>query len=231
MKLSKREILLLVTLFVILIGYGYYYYIYRPIQEKISVLEEQVAHAEQSVKEYQLKAIPENKLYEDYEHAVQHTTLISNRYYSDILQSEIILDIKDIIERSGIEVSSMKFSNPTYTTVTPRSEGNGSVGFLENLVLSFNNPIREENQTTQDHPEQNEQVKYMSITLNFTGTYNSIKSFINGINNNRYQLIINNIVFNSAGENGRFVGTAAIDVYSIPHIVTERNLVSSLHVS
>lgn len=231
MKLSKREIILLVTLFVIIIGYGYYNYIYTPINENVNALEEQVAHAEQTVKEYRLKAIPENKLYEDYEHAVQHTTSISNRYYSDILQSEIILDIKDIIERSGIEVSSMKFSNPTYTTVTPRSEGNGSVGFLENLVLSFNNPIREENQTTQDHPEQNEQVKYMSITLSFTGTYNNIKNFISRINNNRYHLIINNLVLNSAGENGMFVGTAVIDVYSIPHIVSEREQVSSMPVS
>lgn len=231
MKLSKREIILLVTLFVIIIGYGYYNYIYTPINENVNALEEQVAHAEQTVKEYRLKAIPENKLYEDYEHAVQHTTSITNKYYSDMLEAEIILDMKNIIEGAGIEVNSMNFSNPTYTTVMPRVEGNGAGSLLEDLALSFKNPIEEENSTTQVNPEKNEQVKYMSITLSFTGTYNNIKNFISRINNNRYHLIINNLVLNSAGENGMFVGTAVIDVYSIPHIVSERENVSSMPVS
>lgn len=231
MKLSRREIILISILLVLLIGYGYGHYIYSPNKSKMRALKEEVDLAQKVVQEYQLKAIPENKLYEDYAQAVQHTISITNRYYPDMLQSEIISDMQKIIEGSGIQVSSMNFSSPTYTVVMPRPEVNGTVSVLENLALSFNHPTEEVKETTQINSDQNEQVKYMSITLSFTGTYSNIKNFIHQINNNRYQLILNHIAFNSTNQKEMYVGNAVIDVYSMPHIAEEENNTSTGPVS
>lgn len=216
---------MIIALFSLLIGYSYYSYIYIPMKDNISKLEDKVAHAEKTVTDYRLKAIPQNKLYDDYEYVLKHTSSISNQYYKEILQEEIILNIKGLIEGAGIEVSSLNFSSPTYTIVTSRSESNGVTSLLEDLALSFTNTRIEESKTTSINPGQNEQVKYMSITLSFTGNYNNIKNFISQINNNRYRLIINNIALNSTEETGMFVASAAIDVYSIPYIITDETKV------
>lgn len=214
---------MIIVLAGILIIYGYYEYIYMPIATNIGDIKNKVAQAETTLGEYRLRSIPENRIYQDYEQALGHTIAITHRYYPEMLQEQVILDIQKLIQESGIELASLNFSNPTYVTIAPRIVGDGGGSSLENLARSFLDNNQEEKKIPKDNLQTSEQVRYMSATLNFTGSYDSIKGFINRINENRYRLIINNIMLNTKQEDGLFVGSAVIDVYSIPHVVSDGN--------
>lgn len=224
MKLSSREKKLFFILFVVLIGYGYYYFIFLPINNHINQLENKVTLAKQSLKEYQLKAIPENKIYEEYENALRYTDSITHQYYPEIIQEEIILNLKALIEKLDIEVSSMNFSSPIYTMVIPRNNIDKTNSKMEELAQSFLNHPLKENTTPHKLFEESEKVQYMSITINFTGNFDKVKKFINKINENRYRLIINSLLLNSMNEGELFMGSIIIDVYSIPHLTPDNNI-------
>ncbi len=221
MSLSKREKILLLILFVVIIFYIYFNYLYTPKYEELLALREK--YEENSVLEKRTENALKNS--DEIGRILENIKIKYNQLEttlpSAVHQEEIIILIKGIMDNNSINLKTVGYS------VEKKDDTNKDEGvtvsemidnyerFLEgesNIDLSSSLNISKQKDEEEQNPEGEENisksVKYMDVNISFTGKYDNLKAALIDIEQSARKIIIKSISLAEA-EN-EVVGNLAI---------------------
>ena len=109
--MTKRDKNLLILLTIVILGAAFYYFYYRVQVDKIATLETEIQGQKQQLMIYNNAKRNVAKLGDQKEKLTEVLKKGVEGYLTEIEQEEIILLLNEIIIRSDVEVSNIKFSN------------------------------------------------------------------------------------------------------------------------
>ena len=246
MNISKREKVLLLILLPVLITFLYYQFIYtkqsdsvklkRSEKEEIQLRYDEVM---KNIKSLESKEEEINKL-------KNNVTTKAISLYPDIIQEKIILEVDKLLIENNI-VANIGFNEVEVTTVENMNsdEPLEMESSLKEYVNSYNNLKSKENtyESNEDESTKNREVSEENITdisgetttetnsgesqkdtteqlkvsINFSCSYEDLKSFIEDIENYERKVVITNIAISSKDED-KLTGSLNLEFHSIPKI-------------
>lgn len=242
MKISKREKVLLLILIPILITFLYYEFIYikqsdvvkakRSEKEKVELRYEEVM---KNIRNLESKEEEVNTL-------KNNVTTKARSLYPDIIQEKIILEIDKLLSENNItsniafnqvevaivesmkpnEVKEVESSLNDYVNNygASKSEENTTVN-NENTDLNNTEASTEtsEEATTESNSGEvkKDTTEQLKVSINFSSSYEDLKSFIKAIENYERKVVITNIAISSKDEDS-ITGSLNLEFHSIPKI-------------
>ena len=234
MKISKREKTLLLILLPVLITFLYYQFIYikqsdvvkakRSEKEKVELRYEEV---KRNIKNLEAKEEEVNTL-------KNNVATKARVLYPDIIQEKIILEIDKLLSENNI-VANIGFSQVEVAAIESMkaNEVKQLESSLKQYVDNYNNSKTTSNtntnnseasketsdKTTEATPAENEKdtTEQMKVSINFSATYEDLKSFIQAIENYERKVVITNIAISSKDED-LITGSLNLEFHSIPKI-------------
>ncbi|GAB6169133.1 hypothetical protein JCM1393_15930 [Clostridium carnis] len=229
MKASKRERYLLGFLGTILISVVYYQFIYTKQVEKLNTkkserdqIEERYNNIMNSVKtlearKEELKVLNANILDK------------SKKFYPDILQEKVILEIDKLLNDSGLK-GNIAFSPIEVAAVENLTSPkiNKTESSLKATVDKYNNgniasdDEKKEGSSTEDETslnkgEETSTSQQLKVAINFNGKYNDLKKFIASVEGYDKKIVMTNIAITSKSQD-EISGTLNLEFYAIPKI-------------
>lgn len=238
MNISKREKVMLSSLGIVLIGVVYYQFIYTEQIEKVDVLEiqrnEVIAKYNEVMDTIRTLEQKQNRISSMY----STLDMRASKYYSYIVQENIILDINKMLidsELTGdlsfteLEVKEVEKNNNIDTNIQ-----NGSINTLvekyenigksleaqSNIDIENNNLIQEDLSKTNEDIQSSESsttIEQMSVSLTYKGTYSQLKSFIQKIERSNKKIVITNCSITTDSDD-KVSGSMNLEFYAIPNI-------------
>ena len=232
MNISKREKVMLSSLGIVLVGVIYYQFIYTKQIEKVDVLESQ----RNEVKTKYNEVMDTIRTLEQKQNRISSMYSIldmkASKYYSYIVQENIILDINKMLMDSEL-TGDLSFTELEVKEVEKNSnigtnKQNGSINTLiekyENIgksletqsnidVQNNNDNINEDTQSS----ESSTTIEQMSASLTYKGTYSQLKSFIQKIERSNKKIVITNCSITTDADD-KVSGSMNLEFYAIPNI-------------
>lgn len=224
-KINKREKILLRVLSVLIIFTLYYKGIYSKQIEKINLLKDKRDKCHQQVsdirKESSLISSKESSI-KILNAKIQRTT---EDFFPDITQEIIILKLNEIIKSGKLDVNTMEFTKPQLVKVEKEGEDlKKEQNILEDLIREFKDINKKSDSHNKYMPSKNKinegKANYMSVNIQFQGTYEDILDFIKRIENFPKYIKIKNIKVSQNGNLG-INGSVTLEFYAIPKIEKE----------
>jgi type IV pilus assembly protein PilO len=231
MKLSKREKIMLIVLATILVLGGIYYFLLMPQMEKLEHLEEERDRLIMSLQSAKSKLVKNKKADEEFELLYNKIEEKTRPFYPEILQDRIVLIINGIIAESEIASSSLVFSDIKTIPFEPDVDEPASIIPLQEIVNRYFNIADASRDTThkntsskdisgKDGSAEQDNLKilpFISITLQYQGTFEQIMSFVRNIEALGRTILIKNFSI-STGEEDTLTGSIQLDFYALPKI-------------
>lgn len=232
MKISQREKFLLILVSCILVVVLYYQFIFVPQQEKLTVLEGQLMEVQARHDQVMsnIATLPQRQ-----EKIKGLTASISERtstYYPTLIQEKIILELNEIIEETGI-MATISFSTITAQNVQgltagqyvkPQSSLEPLVDEIQGLQsdhqedsASKSNQVSLSNETTNQVGTSSASAEVLTVSMTFSGNYETVKTFIDTIQNWRYNLVITNLSLSPQSETD-VAGSFNLEFYAVPKL-------------
>ncbi|KEI06488.1 type 4a pilus biogenesis protein PilO [Clostridium botulinum C] len=224
-KINKREKILLRVLSVLIIFTLYYKGIYSKQIEKINLLKDKRDKCHQQVsdirKESSLISSKESSI-KILNAKIQRTT---EDFFPDITQEIIILKLNEIIKSGKLDVNTMEFTKPQLVKVEKEGEDlKKEQNILEDLIREFKDINKKSDSHNKYMPSKNKinegKANYMSVNIQFQGTYEDILDFIKRIEDFPKYIKIKNIKVSQNGNLG-INGSVTLEFYAIPKIEKE----------
>lgn len=247
MKISKKEQILLGLLAAVFIVALYYQFVYVKQVEKIESLkvEKQEVQEKYDIIMETMKTLEERKgKIKIYNAGITDKMKL---YYPAIVQEYIILEIDKMLQESGIN-GTISFSQITASTVDVVAPTivNKAESSLQDVVDEYNNYFKDEKneETTESEQENSENqednveavneevaedttvaysdttVEQLVVNLNFTGTYENLKKFLDIVDSQEKKLVITNITLSQANDQN-VSGSLSMEFYGIPKLNDE----------
>lgn len=226
MKLSKREIVLIIILLVAVVGY--FTYTYAPI-DKLFNLE--ALKEEHSQKKHEYDTMSQNIiLKKSFEEKAQTLSAEINdmNVISDLQQEKVIVFLNNYFADGNIDVSNISFTDSSVVSMNPIPEP-GEAKALSSLDVMMND-INGISSQTGENKESSEEAKddnaarqpslsvhQISANITFESKYNDLLRFIDAIQNNSVDISITNISTLSPGGD-LLQGTIVMNFYEIPKL-------------
>ena len=235
MKITKREQMLIGTLLLMLLGYGFYKFIY--IKQNQQITELKASRDTYSQKWEQVKAKIASKDKKNEQDIILTSKIVSktDTLFPSIEQEEIIVGLDKMIKKSNIQADMLGFSEVssenTPTIDTSKTANNvdkskNATNELDKLVSDFKGTSKKEStsvKTNTSNASVNTNTSKiigaykMQVTLNFKGMYDELTSFIEQVEAYNKKIIISNI--NLTGAQGSDVsGTIILEFYGVPKL-------------
>ena len=225
MKMSQREKYLLTIVGCILVGVLYYQFLYTSQKEKLELAKNQLMEVQARHDQVMSNIATLPKRQKDIKGLTASITERTSSYYPTLIQEKIILELNEIIEETGI-TASFSFSPITAQSVQPLSAGDYSApqSTLEPLVnelASINQDLEDietyevtENSTLESSSATAE---VLTVSMTFSGSYETIKTFIDTIQSWNYNLIITNLSLSPQTDN-EVAGSFNLEFYGLPKL-------------
>lgn len=242
MKLSSREkILLTVTLtFALLVAY--YFLVFQKLQEKISALEVEVETSRQVYEANEMLLLRAANVEPEMNKLKKEIYPVAKHYYGTTEQEEFIAEIDKVNKKSGMNITSIKFSPdtpvnlrepavdpdapaPTEETTTETDENTDSEeGKKENKNLQLI-ALEEGQDVDLNAPEYtgySQNIKLMQTDIEFLATYSQIHKWLKAVDRNKRNIISSqlslerkNMEILNGDKNPMLKGTVRLSFYQV----------------
>lgn len=248
MKISKREQLLLGMLAAVFIVVLYYQFVYVKQVDEIKSLktEKQEVQEQYDVIMETIKTLEERKgKIKIYNAGITDKMKL---YYPAIVQEYIILEIDKMLQESGINgtISFSQITAATVDVIAPTTV-NKAESSLQDIVDEYNNYFKDEKNDEVIEPQEGENLENQEanievvdeantedktvaytdatteqivVNLNFTGTYENLKKFLDIVDSQEKKLVITNITLSQANDQN-VSGSLSMEFYGIPKLNDE----------
>ncbi|WP_418223159.1 hypothetical protein [Clostridium isatidis] len=229
MNISKREKYLIGIFLAVLICFVYYQFVYTKQVEKLKVVRAEKESVEERYNDV-MKAIANlDAMEEEFKILKANVLGKSEKLYPVIMQEKIIIELDELLNDSGLSAN-IAFSpievSPAEKLVSPEikktesslkafvDEYNGNVS---NTGESSSNSANGQGGTNQENSTTTEQLK---VAINFSGTYEALKSFIASVQNYERKIVIPNISITAQSE-VELTGVMNLEFYAVPKIADQ----------
>ena len=225
MKMSQREKYLLTIVGCILVGVLYYQFLYTSQKEKLELAKNQLFEVQARHDQVMSNIATLPKRQKDIKGLTASITERTSSYYPTLIQEKIILELNEIIEETGI-TASFSFSPITAQNVQPLSAGEylspqSTLEPLVNELASINEEVEEaENEeitSSQNSGASSATAEVLTVSMTFSGSYETIKTFIDMIQSWNYNLIITNLSLSPQTDN-EVAGSFNLEFYGLPKL-------------
>ena len=229
MKISQREKYLLMVVGCVLVVVLYYQFVLTPQKEKVATLEGQLMEVQARYDQVMsnIATLPQRQ-----EKIKGLTASISERtsaYYPTLIQEKIILELDEIIEKTGIKATS-SFSTISAQTVQGLTAGEyvkpqSSLEPLVDEIKGLQSGNQQDSSTEADQDASNESnvgtssasAEVLTVSMTFNGSYEVVKTFIDTIQNWKYNLVITNLSLSPQSET-EVAGSFNLEFYGVPKL-------------
>lgn len=248
MKITKKEKYLLGILGTVLISVLYYQFVYTHQVNRYEELKSIRDAKQQEYQDIMntISNIDEQK--GKVKGLTQIISEKSSIFYPQIIQEYIILEVDKLLSDSGLlgTISFSEITSGQVEVVTDGVNSHITTSF-DSIVDEFNSKFPEEieenteTNSSQDQINQEQSVtenkeseaategieatpdstataEQIKVSLNFSGSYSSLKKFIKLVNENTRKIVITNISLSGKGENEQVSGTMNLEFYAIPKL-------------
>ena len=229
MKISQREKYLLMVVGCVLVVVLYYQFVLTPQKEKVATLEGQLMEVQARYDQVMsnIATLPQRQ-----EKIKGLTASISERtsaYYPTLIQEKIILELDEIIEKTGIKAT---FSFSTISAQTGQGLTAGeyvkpqsSLEPLVDEIKGLQSGNQQDSSTEADQDASNESnvgtssasAEVLMVSMTFNGSYEVVKTFIDTIQNWKYNLVITNLSLSPQSET-EVAGSFNLEFYGVPKL-------------
>lgn len=225
MKMSQREKYLLTIVGCILVGVLYYQFLYTSQKEKLELAKNQLFEVQARHDQVMSNIATLPKRQKDIKGLTASITERTSSYYPTLIQEKIILELNEIIEETGI-TASFSFSPITAQNVQPLSAGEylspqSTLEPLVNELASINEEVEEaendEMASGQNSEASSATAEVLTVSMTFSGSYETIKTFIDMIQSWNYNLIITNLSLSPQTDN-EVAGSFNLEFYGLPKL-------------
>ena len=225
MKMSQREKYLLTIVGCILVGVLYYQFLYTSQKEKLELAKNQLFEVQARHDQVMSNIATLPKRQKDIKGLTASITERTSSYYPTLIQEKIILELNEIIEETGI-TASFSFSPITAQNVQPLSAGEylapqSTLEPLVNELASINEEVEEaendEMASGQNSEASSATAEVLTVSMTFSGSYETIKTFIDTIQSWNYNLIITNLSLSPQTDN-EVAGSFNLEFYGLPKL-------------
>ena len=225
MKMSQREKYLLTIVGCILVGVLYYQFLYTSQKEKLELAKNQLMEVQARHDQVMSNIATLPKRQKDIKGLTASITERTSSYYPTLIQEKIILELNEIIEETGI-TASFSFSPITAQNVQPLSAGEylspqSTLEPLVNELASINEEVEEaendEMASGQNSEASSATAEVLTVSMTFSGSYETIKTFIDTIQSWNYNLIITNLSLSPQTDN-EVAGSFNLEFYGLPKL-------------
>ncbi|MCU7195390.1 hypothetical protein GMA43_05485 [Turicibacter sanguinis] len=229
MKISQREKYLLMVVGCVLVVVLYYQFVLTPQKEKVATLEGQLMEVQARYDQVMsnIATLPQRQ-----EKIKGLTASISERtsaYYPTLIQEKIILELDEIIEKTGIKAT-FSFSTISAQTVQGLTAGEyvkpqSSLEPLVDEIKGLQSGNQQDSSTEADQDASNESnvgtssasAEVLTVSMTFNGSYEVVKTFIDTIQNWKYNLVITNLSLSPQSET-EVAGSFNLEFYGVPKL-------------
>lgn len=229
MKISQREKYLLMVVGCVLVVVLYYQFVLTPQKEKVATLEGQLMEVQARYDQVMsnIATLPQRQ-----EKIKGLTASISERtsaYYPTLIQEKIILELDEIIEKTGIKAT-FSFSTISAQTVQGLTAGEyvkpqSSLEPLVDEIKGLQSGSQQDSSTEANQDASNESnvgtssasAEVLTVSMTFNGSYEVVKTFIDTIQNWKYNLVITNLSLNPQSET-EVAGSFNLEFYGVPKL-------------
>ena len=225
MKMSQREKYLLTIVGCILVGVLYYQFLYTSQKEKLELAKSKLMEVQARHDQVMSNIATLPKRQKDIKGLTASITERTSSYYPTLIQEKIILELNEIIEETGI-TASFSFSPITAQNVQPLSAGEylspqSTLEPLVNELASINEEVEEaendEMASGQNSEASSATAEVLTVSMTFSGSYETIKTFIDMIQSWNYNLIITNLSLSPQTDN-EVAGSFNLEFYGLPKL-------------
>ena len=225
MKMSQREKYLLTIVGCILVGVLYYQFLYTSQKEKLELAKNELREVQARHDQVMSNIATLPKRQKDIKGLTASITERTSSYYPTLIQEKIILELNEIIEETGI-TASFSFSPITAQNVQPLSAGEylspqSTLEPLVNELASINEEVEEaendEMASGQNSEASSATAEVLTVSMTFSGSYETIKTFIDMIQSWNYNLIITNLSLSPQTDN-EVAGSFNLEFYGLPKL-------------
>ncbi len=232
MKISKRELVLVIALLIVAIVGGGYYLLLKPQSETLDNLRADQEELDTQVRtvEAQLASIPGARTnVETLTAQIKEDTAL---YLPEIRAEKIILMLDDLFIKNGMVVKSTSFAPPGQPQIsTPQGEtaGNNTSHLTLTQIREKLQALDADGETQTPTPAPAEpvdpeivlsglaSVTVLSTTIEFEAPYDSMTGFISGLEALQRSLAVRNLSVDQT-EFGTVKGQIAVDFFAVPKI-------------
>lgn len=234
MKISQREKFLLILVSCILVVTLYYQCVLVPQKEKLATLEGQLVEVQERYDQVMSNIATLQQRQENIKGLVASISERTSAYYPTLIQEKIILELNEIIEQTGI-TATLSFSPISSQTVQALTAGEYSKpqSSLEPLVDELHglqDSNQEDSELTSDQSSTTKETsqvatssasaEVLTVSMTFSGSYETVKTFIDTIQNWKYNLVITNLSLSPQSETD-VAGSFNLEFYAVPKLKTQ----------
>lgn len=218
MKLTKREKILLVILGVCAVLALLYYAVITPQLSMVSKLEGKAQEYSQTLESIKLKASTDNPLFKEYKILNAKAQGFMQGYYPSIIQESILIMLDSKIKESGIEVSTISFTEPAWVQLSQsKEEQPQQSNELKELAEQIADKVKTAPAAQNKESKENilSTVENMTVSIAFQGTYNQFYSFLKAVEQENRSIVVSSVKLASNGSTA-IEGEIILDFYAIP---------------
>jgi len=228
MKLTKREIIMLILLGGVLLIFSSYKFLIKPQLDKISALKDRKLQLEETVARSRLELASYEKIKDNLEMRSSQIDEATVSYFPNIKQEKIITVLDDMLGKAQVEGKNIDFNQIELTVIeeVKETEEEGNYA-LKEIVKEYNDLVNEEVAAKEEKEEDKEKDKIdvanlerMTATIKFSGSYSNLLNLLTRFEAYNKKLIIGGL--DISNEDTQLVGDIILDFYSIPKLLENK---------
>ena len=215
MELSKREKILLVILFVVLLFYGYYNYLYLPKYEEFIAVSEKFEENSALMRKTEKALINQKEIQKILENIKLKYKKLEETLPSKIHQEEILVLLKGIMDRNAIQLKTVGYSigeEETPVDATEFSvmeivenyekllEGKSQIDLTQYFNPSENKAPEDGVESAEEPSKDIKHVKFMDVSISFTSSYDNLKKALVEMEQGRRKILIKSLSLGNSNE-------------------------------
>lgn len=223
MKVSKKELHLLIGVLAVLIGVLYYTFPYSSQKEDLEAARQNRSNAKT---EYD-KVMAEIKTLDSRKEQVKELTASNvtkaTPYYPEIIQEKLIVDINDILTKTGLKgdivfnsfsVGEVEYLKPDIEYFDANTFEKEKVGIDAGKSIDTSNKTEELNKDSKEKKEKTSATcEQLKVTVNYKGNYQQLKAFQQELENRNRMIVSTGLTGTSV--NGELSGTISFEYYGL----------------
>lgn len=199
MRLSKREMIMLIFLIIVAVLFIEYRFVIVPGMARYDELTAKKMQTQDRVNTIQLNlaiAKQNEKKRDDNLDAIKD---LAKRYFSELQMDAILVRTHDLVMNEGFSPSQYSISTISAVTLEPYMYGSFDISYELKTLAKTYQTLREQNVTeeqdsnTPDAPINGDQVEQYQIAISAIGTYDQVKSFLDAINGLQRSVVISSL--------------------------------------
>jgi type IV pilus assembly protein PilO len=203
MTISAREKIMLLALLLVAIIAAGYFLVFIPLMEKQDelVMKQVDMQAQADVIKIELAALPGMR--ENVSGYKNSLADLSSRFYPDIIQEKLILQLDDMVKQSGIIASVYSYTLQQGLTISEIQIGNQNDPVEADSITENSDEASETDTTETTEADLNEQptestitdAKLLSANIQFSGTFDQLRKFITLVEDTNRAIRLNNLIY------------------------------------